>query len=343
MRLRLSLPVFLFLVLVRQPAWSAAASPFGINVHAPQGAALAAQLDSVQAAGIGWIRIDFIWAAVEPVRGKYQWRAYDAIAAAAKARGLQVFATIAYTPAWATDGPAITGVPRNPDDWRRICFRAAKRYRNKIRYWGLWNEPNLPRFWSGSRQQYVDVILKVGADAIHTGNPAAQVGGPELAHLTAGNADWYDWLRRTLLEAGDRLDFITHHVYNTDGSRYVTARLEAKTVFGGKPALWDAVPPSVKEVLRSTGWLGKKPFWLTETGWESARTSESRQADYYRGLLTDWFTGQRGRDWINRIFFYELQDAPPPDGFTWGILRSDGSPKPAFGAYRNFVASWTAD
>jgi len=325
------------LLLLACPLWGAAdSSPFGVNIHAPQGVELAAHLDKNRAAGVGWVRIDFIWAAVEPVRGRYNWRLYDALAAAANARGLQVFATLAYTPAWATDGPEITGVPRHPDDWRRFCFRAAKRYRGKIRYWGLWNEPNLPGFWSGSRQQYIDIILKIGADAIRTGNPAAQVGGPDLAHLTAGNADWYDWLRQILLEAGDRLDFITHHVYDGDGSRDVTQRLEAKTVFGNKPALWDLVPPSVKEVLRSTGWLGRKPFWLTETGWESSRVSEGRQADYYGGLLADWFTGQPGRDWVQRIFFYELQDAAP-GGLSWGILRPNGSPKPAYDAYWSFI------
>lgn len=334
---RLNLLVLMLLLLATPAAWSASPSAFGINVHVPQGDDLASQLDRASAAGIGWVRIDFIWAAVEPARGKYDWRIYDALAAAAKARGLQVFATIAYTPAWATDGPALTGVPRNPDDWRRICFRAAKRYRGRIHHWGLWNEPNLPRFWSGSRQQYIDVILEVGADAIRSGNPAAQVGGPDLAHLTAGDADWYDWLRRILLEAGDRLDFITHHVYDADGNRDVTSRLEARTVFGGKPSFWDAVAPSVEEVLRSTGWFGRKPFWLTETGWESSRVSEGRQAEYYNGLLGDWLTGRPGRDWIQRIFFYELLDAPPPDGLSWGILRANGSPKPAYEAYRSFI------
>ena len=340
MRYRLNL--FVLLAFLLSPAaWGAAPSPFGVNIHAPQGNDLAAQLDKARAAGIGWVRIDFIWAAAEPVRGKYDWRVYDALAAAAKARGLQVFATIAYTPGWATDGPAITGVPRNPDDWRRFCFRAAKRYRGKILYWGLWNEPNLPRFWSGSRQQYIDVILKTGADAIHSGNPAAKVGGPDLAHLTAGDADWYDWLRRTLLEAGDRLDFITHHVYDSDGNRDVTSRLEAKTLFGGKPSFWDAVAPSVKEMLRSAGWFGRKPFWLTETGWESAQVSESRQAVYYGGLLGGWFSDRSGRDWIERVFFYELQDAPVADGLSWGILRPDGSPKPAYDAYGGFIKSYT--
>ncbi len=316
------------------------ASPFGVNAHVPQGAEMNAAFDRLKAAGIGWGRIDFIWALAEPVRGRYDWRTYDALAAAASARGLKVYATVAYTPAWATDGPAVTGVPRNPDDWRRFCFRAAKRYRNKIQHWGLWNEPNLPRFWSGSRQQYIDVIVKTGADAIHSGNPAAKVGGPDLAHLTAGDADWYDWLRQTLLEAGDRLDFITHHLYDGDGNRDVTSKLENNTVFGGRPSLWNAVNPSVKEVLKNTGWLGRKPFWLTETGWESNRVSEARQADYYGGLLDDWLTGRSGRDWVDKIFFYELKDGPAETGLSWGLWRSDGSAKPAWEAYRRFIGGF---
>jgi len=328
----------LVLLLVSVARGAAAADPsssFGINIHAPQWSELASQLDKVKAAGIGWVRVDFIWAAVESQRGRYNWRGYDALVAAVRARGLQVYATLAYTPAWATDGPELTGVPRNPDDWLRFCLRAARRYRGKVLYWGLWNEPNLKRFWSGSRDQYVDVILKTGADAVHAGNPAAKVGGPELAHLTANGANWYDWLRQSLREAGDRLDFITHHVYDSDGNSAVTNRLAASTLFGGQPSLWQYVAPSVREVLENTGWTNK-PFWLTETGWESGRVGESWQSVYYRGLLDDWFSSQPGRNWIDKVFFYELKDGP--DGsFSWGILRSDGSSKPAYGAYQGFI------
>lgn len=335
--IRHSLVLTLFLLSAVRGAF-AAESPYGVNIHAPQGAELSFLLDQAKAAGVGWVRIDFIWAWAEPARGRYDWRVYDAIARAAQARGLKVYATLAYTPAWATDGPAVTGVPRDPRDWARFCSRAAKRYRRTIQHWGLWNEPNLPRFWSGTRQEYLDVILKPGADAIHAANRAAKVGGPDLAHLTAGDADWYDWLRQTLLEAGDRLDFITHHVYDSDGNRDVTDRLEDDTLFGGRPSFWDATAPSVKEVLESTGWLGRKPVWLTETGWESARASETRQAAYYGGLLDDWFTGRRGRDWVDKVFFYEMRDGSASGSPSWGILRPDGSRKPAYDAYRRFIA-----
>lgn len=321
------------------PAEAVEASPYGINIHAPQGEELTALLDRVQAAGIGWVRIDFIWAWVEPARDQYDWQVYDAIAAAARARGIEVFATLAYTPQWATSGPAVNGVPDDPAQWAEVCSEAAKRYRGTIRHWGVWNEPNLDKFWAGNRQQYVDVLLKPCADAIHAANPAARVGGPDLAHLTSDDSDWYDWLRETLLDAGDRLDFVTHHVYDSDGHHDMRDRLDGSTVFGNRPALWDAVNPSVKEVLKNAGWWGK-PVWLTETGWDSRSAGEGQQASWYGGLLTDWLTGNPDRSWLQKIFFYELMDAPPPVP-GWGVLRTDRTAKPAYDTYRAFIADHT--
>jgi hypothetical protein len=331
----LPLLAVLVLALAARSASAVEASPYGVNVHLPQGEELTKLFDQAQAAGIGWVRIDFVWAYVEPVKDRYDWRIYDAIAAAARERGLEVYATIAYGPVWATGGPELIGVPNDPEEWAQFCFLAAKRYRGKIRYWGMWNEPNLDHFWAGSRQQYIDIILKPGADAIHAANPDAKVGGPDLAHLTSGDSDWYRWLYDTLRQAGDKLDFVTHHIYDSDSHRDVTEKLEASTLFGNKPDLWDAVTPSVKEVLKAAGWWGK-PFWLTETGWESGG-GESKQADELRGLFDDWTTGRSGRDWVQKIFVYEIQD-PAGGGSTWGLLRADGTPKPGWFAYRGVTA-----
>jgi hypothetical protein len=340
MKHKLSTLLFVLLALALPSlALADEASPFGINIHAPAGAELDLLLDRAQAAGIGWVRIDFVWAYVEGTRDRYDWSLYDEIAAEARARGIEVFATLAYTPDWATSGPGFTGVPDDPAQWADFCFRAARRYSGSIRYWGLWNEANLDKFWSGSQQQYIDVIVKRGADAIRAGNPDALVGGPELAHLTSGDSDWYDWLFETLEQAGDKLDFITHHVYDEDGPGDMEPKLAGDTLFGGRPSFWDTVPPSVLEVLEEAN-ATDKPFWLTETGWETANVSESRQAANYAGLLDDWFTGRAGRDWIDKVFFYEMKDGSAAGSPTWGILRPDGSAKPAYGAYRDFIASW---
>jgi hypothetical protein len=317
---------------------AAAATPYGVNVHAPRGSQLGFILGRAQAAGIGWVRIDFIWADVETAPGVFDWSVYDALAAAAAARGVNVFATLAYTPAWATHGAPTTGVPDDPAAWADFCARAARRYASSIHYWGLWNEPNLSRFWSGSRQQYIDHILIPGADAIHQASATARVGGPELAHVAS--SQWFYWLRDVLGQAAGHLDFVTHHVYDSDGNGGVTGRLNDSTPFGGDPGLWTIVEPSVKEVLKDAGWWGR-PFWLTETGWQSGVVSEATQASYYTGLLNDWFTGRGGQSWIDQIFFYEIEDPPSSPPLTWGILRSDGSSKPAYVAYENFITAHT--
>ncbi len=312
------------------------ASPYGVNAHAPEGTSVGVLLDQVRACGIDWIRVDFVWAWVETSQDTFNWTRYDAIVSAATARNLAVFATIGHTPAWATDGSEGSGVPRGAADYYDICYRAALRYQDGIRHWGMWNEPNLDGFWAGTRQQYIDMILKNGADAVHAANPSAKVCGPELAHLTSGDQDWYAWLEDCIVQAGARLDVVTHHVYCSSGYGSCTDKLE-------DPAVWPWDPPSVKQVLQDAGWYGK-PFWLTETGWQSEADGEAQQATNYTGLLNDWFTGQSGRGWVHKVFFYELNDAQAFPDLSWGILNRDPTypPKQAFGAYQSFITGHPA-
>ncbi len=310
------------------------ASAYGINAHAPQGAGLPVLLNEVQACGIGWIRVDFVWAWVEPSQDSFDWSMYDSIVAAANARGLHIYATIGHTPAWATTGSEGIGVPTNAADFYDICYRAAQRYQASIHYWGLWNEPNLSQFWAGTQAQYIELILKNGADAIHAAATTTKACGPELAHLSSGS--WDTWLTECINQAGTRLDVVTHHGYSSSGYSGVTDKLE-------KAPFWPWDPPSVKQVLQNTGWYGK-PFWLTETGWESANVGETNQANYYTGLLTDWFTGQPSRSWVHKIFFYELNDTQAFANISFGILGQDPTyaRKPAFTAYQAFIAAHPA-
>ncbi len=305
------------------------ASNFGINVHVPP----AEVLDRVAQDGIGWVRIDLLWSVVQPAPNRWDWSAYDMLVDEAGQRGLKVLAILQDTPGWATSGSPGTGVP-DPAAWQRFCYRAARRYHGRIRAWELWNEPNLDRFWEGTREEYIDVILLPGGRAIHEADANALVAGPALAHLQSGH--WDGWLRDCLAAGRDVLDVASHHLYPSNCSH--TTVTKALDRGGSYP--WD--PPSVKKVLQEAGWFGR-PFWLTETGMDSERCWQHDQAGFYTNLLRDWFRTDRDMSWMDRIFFYEIMDAPADPG--WGILGffPGLEPKDAYFAYGDFIAATPVD
>ena len=307
-------------------------STFGINAHVPSQAVQ----DEIVNAGIGWVRVDVVWGLLEVHRDTFDWARYDSLIDSLQARGLRIYATLQGTPQWATSGTEFSGVPDEPADWQEFCYIVASRYRGRVDAWGFWNEPNLSRFWQGGRTQYVNEILLPGIEAVSTADPGALVVAPDLAHLS--NGDWDVWLGRVLDDAGHLLDAVSHHVYPSNGTAGdVTNKL---TVDGSLP--WE--PPSVRSVLDDRGW-GDRPFWLSETGVESDVYTQSGQANFYQGLLEQWFGSARSHDWIDRIFFYEMADPGDDPTLSWGILEQPPGleRKLAYLAYRDFVATALVD
>lgn len=70
----------------------------------------------------------------------------------------------------------------------------------------------------------------------------------------------------------------------------------------------------------------KKPTWSTECGYNN-EISERGEAIYLPRMYAEFF-----RQGIERSFKYELM------GEQWGLLRKDGSPRPAFTAIKNLIA-----
>ncbi|MCU0304494.1 MAG: beta-galactosidase [Thermoanaerobaculales bacterium] len=305
------------------------AGGFGVNAHIP----LDPQADLMAEAGIGWVRVDVLWSIVEPERDVYDWRIYDELVDRLEARGVRIYAGFGATPAWATAGPEFSGVPEDPRQWQELCYLAAARYAGRVDAWGIWNEPNLDRFWVGTRQQYIEDLLLPGAAAIALADPSALVVAPDLAHLSS--AHWEDWLYESVSAARDLIDVVAHHNYPSDAlAEEVTYDLQEGGPF------WFS-PPAVREVLQDAGWWGL-PFWLTETGVESREHGVGTQAGFVSDLLGQWFGIDRGnRNWVDRIFFYELNDGPDPSQYTFGIAHGPPGydPKPAYTAYADFIAA----
>lgn len=175
-------------------------------------------LQMVREMGAPWIVEFFPWAYYHAADGDYAWQHPDMVVNHAHAQGLTVIARIGLTPDWARppDTP-LTYLDREAyDDFATFAADFAARYRGKVDYIIVGNEPNLSYEWGYRQttpQDYVD-LLKVVYPAVKAANPEMQVlagalaptlepeGSPwainDLAYLDAmyadGAADYFDGL-----------------------------------------------------------------------------------------------------------------------------------------------------
>ncbi|MBI5528685.1 MAG: endo-1,4-beta-xylanase [Deltaproteobacteria bacterium] len=115
--------------------------PWGFCVHQLHAQHEAEAASAIDELGAPWVRIDADWNGIETSDGVFEWSIMDKMVDTARAHGHLVFATLAYTPQWATDGAVRTGVPRSPDLYRHFVKATVERYRDRVKHWGMWNEP----------------------------------------------------------------------------------------------------------------------------------------------------------------------------------------------------------
>ncbi|MDQ3700286.1 MAG: hypothetical protein M3442_05130, partial [Chloroflexota bacterium] len=101
-------------------------------------------LQMIRAAGFGWIRQQFSWAAIESsgkglffdaAAGRSTWEPYDQIVRLAQEEGLLVVARLDLPPAWARPpGSTKTHPPVNVQDYGDFAARFVERYRGRVRH-----------------------------------------------------------------------------------------------------------------------------------------------------------------------------------------------------------------
>lgn len=206
------------------------------------------------------------WRYLEPEKGVWQFKYLDRYVAQAEARGMDLMLTLGQTPRWASarpNEPTPSGFgnaaePLDMEDWAHYVRSVATRYRGKIKYYEIWNEPKFAEierplnekgqagFFSGTAAKMVD-MTRIAAQVIHEIDPQAKVVSPSIVGHHQG-------LKR--LEAflnaggGTAVDIVGFHFYFVD------------TI---SP---EALPPFVQRVrqVMSRHGIAQKPLWNTESG-----------------------------------------------------------------------------
>jgi hypothetical protein len=296
-------------------------------------------LDRIAGLGARWVRFDLNWSIVEAERGMHDWRQVDRFVDAARERGLDVLATIAYTPSWARDGDGDDKLaPRDVGDYARFAGEAARRYpENRIAAWELWNEPNSAQFWAPrpDAREYAR-LATAAARAIHDERPDAVVmsgglapAGPELDWVSPDRRFVSPWRFLRDVRAADGLeeiDAVAFHPYAAQPSA------------PSDPGIANPFQQT-RELRRLVDRSRPLPIWATEAGaWTGGdrRISERAQARHVAEYLEEWHAWPR----VGPFFYYELTDSgedPDEREDHFGLIRADGTEKPAYATFDELV------
>lgn len=248
-----------------------------------------------------------------------------------------------------TPGPGKAINPANP--WARFVEQAVARYKPggtaqlNVRYWEVWNEPDLCHFWDGSAQEYAR-LLKVAYMVIKHVDPEATVMWAGFALFGSkydGNADFLVEMVTAIRNDPDAashngfFDVAAVHNYSNVTNSYDNVM-------------------RIKNALAGTGWENKS-IWVTESGVpvcgafpgpdcpSNYRANPEEQAAYvWQNIAYSRLANNNGP-----IFHFQLHDdggneclpSPPADGF--GLFTNEASsqcvphnaqPRLAYNAYQ---------
>ncbi|HID88063.1 MAG TPA: hypothetical protein EYP55_11950, partial [Anaerolineae bacterium] len=139
-------------------------NPYGVNTFLEQEveeAKVRRSLQMIPDAGFRWIRQEFPWEDIE-IHGKGDfedrrtephrsaWEKYDRIVELAEEYGIEILARLDNPPAWSRAAGDAAGTLAPPDDFEDygdFVHAVVSRYRGRIKYIQIWNEPNIYPEW----------------------------------------------------------------------------------------------------------------------------------------------------------------------------------------------------
>jgi hypothetical protein len=229
------------------------------------------------------------WFALEPQKGAWNFEILDKSLELAEKHQVEPLMYLGFSPIWAssrpeeesTYGPGKAAPPHNIEDWRNYVRTVATRYKGRIKYYELWNEPNFPRFYSGSTETLLTLsreayqILKEVDPNIIVISPSATDGENGIS-----------WLDEYLNQGGgDYADIIGFHFY----------------VMPNPP---EAILPLIKQVqaVMKKHDISDKPLWNTEAGFlaQEVWPYDSPEAAAYvaRSYILNWAAGVERFYWF---------------------------------------------
>lgn len=280
--------------------------------------------------------------AADPFDLAYEFDDIDEAVRAAQERDMEVMLTISGTPRWANGGKNPNVMPRRLTDFTDFARAIASRYSGRyagypfVRFWGIWNEPNLQLFLSPQFDKRGRSVAPANYARLYAAGYAGIKAGNRLAKVAIGEtsargSDKGTGLRPThspgkfaelVAKANPRLKFDAwaHHPYPFNPNSPPTQIVKWPNVSLASLPRFDA---SLKT------WFRRKsvPIWITEYGHQTKPpdalgVSYATQASYIQQAIS---IATRYR-FVEMFVWFVFQDDP---GQPWesGVYTQGGAAK----------------
>ena len=306
-------------------------NPFGINTFLEQEVEPAKrerQVRLIAKAGFHWVRQEFPWYDIE-IHGKGDfedrrfephrpaWDKYDNIVGLAEKHQLELIVRLSSPPDWSRAAGNEQGAfapPDNFDDFADFAEAVAGRYEGRVRYYQVWNEPNIYPEWGEypvSPEQYTDLLCRTYR-RLKSVDPEIVVLSGALAptsELTRRNLNDFIFLQRMYAAgAGQCFDILSMQGYGLFSGPTDHRRRPIVINYNRNPY--------IRDIMVRNGDAGKA-IWISEMNWNTApngvqdagafgQVTEEQQARYaplaYQRAQQDW-------PWIGVINFWFFKRA----------------------------------
>ncbi|OQA86967.1 MAG: Beta-xylosidase [Lentisphaerae bacterium ADurb.Bin242] len=207
--------------------------------------------DPVAELGVKWVRIQSGWARTEKAKGVYDFAWLDSIVDNLCRRGLQPWICLCYgNGLYDADAARVFGAVGCPPikneeqkkAWHSYVAALTARYRGKVRWYEVWNEPDGRWCWKhGPSGTEYGEFVKATAAAVRKGDPSAKViGGSQCIR----DLKWLNEVFST--GAASVMDAYTYHSYDPDET-------EGFKIIPALRALCHAYNPKLQIIQGETG------------------------------------------------------------------------------------------
>lgn len=282
----------------------------GVSSHMYQGPGDNAErnfeFEKYRELGAATIREDYHWNAIEPADDQWNMDHVKGQVDMAMEAGCPIVPMFGYENGWAQTGGAST---IDMEEYGEYVGHVAAQHCAYIKDYEIWNEENIPRFWSGKPDpEAYGRMMKAAHAAIKAACPDARVafGGMSSYDAETDLSDRYGFLERVWQEHPDICDYfeiVAFHPYTflqyDPPERDVV--VDETLQFQGQSAQ-TAILRGILSRMACTN----KALMITEQGWPSYDLTEEQVGRFLpRSLLL------AARDGVEKYMWYTFWDGYP--------------------------------